>query len=167
MRAYNRAMQQIENATQGVLLYPRSIETLASALRTLKKKHSLSHLTLLVVAQRQDSIDYSALQSILDLEFPQEKNEIVTIPLKGIMQKSWSTLKRHIAFEPMPVTNDENRKNKMRVITLHQSSLIQHLATKLERSLLEIYCLHMGKVGFVAKVSQSAAAKTELEIIEL
>lgn len=160
-------MQHIENATQGVLLYPRSIETLASALRKLKKKHSLSHLTLLVVAHRQDSIDYTALQSILDLEFPQETNEIVTIPLKGIMQKSWSTLKRHIAFEPMPPANDENRKNKMRVITTHQRNLIQHLATKLEKTLLETYCLHTGKAGFVTKVSQSAAANTELEIIEL
>ena len=156
-----------ENTTDGVLLYPRSIEALASAVRTLKKKHSISHLTLLVIEHRQDKIDYAALQSILDLEFLQAKYEIVTIPLKGIMQKSWSTLKRHIAFEPMPIANDENRKNKMRVITLHQRSLIQHLATKLERSLLEIYCLHIGKVGFVTKVSKSAAAKTELEIIEL
>lgn len=160
-------MQHIETATQGVLLYPRSIETFASALRTLKKKYSVSHLTLLVVEQRQDSIDYSALQSILNLEFPQETNEIVTIPLKGIMQKSWGTLKRHITFEPMPPANDENRKNKMKRITTHQKSLIQHLATKLERLLLEIYCLHTKKVGFVAKVNQSVSAASELEIIEL
>lgn len=158
---------QNENPVEGVLLYPRSIEMLASAVRTLKKKHSLTHLTLLVIEHRQDKIDYAALQSVLDLEFLQAKNEIVTIPLKGMMQKSWSTLKRSIAFEPMPSTNDENRKNKMRLITMHQRNLIQHLATKLEKTLLETYCLHTGKTGFMAKVSQSASAKIQLEIIEL
>lgn len=155
-----------EKSTQAVLLYPRSPESLASTLRTLKKQHSLAHVTLLVVAQRQDNIDYSALQSILDLEFPLEKNEIVTIPLKGIMQKTWSTLKRHIAFEPTPSPNDEHRKNKMRIMAGHNRHLIEHTATSLERLLLETYCLHTGKVGFVAKVSQSSAAP-QLEIIEL
>lgn len=153
-------------SVQAVLLYPRSPESLVSALRTLKKQHSLARVTLLVIAQRQDKIDYCALQSILNVEFPLEKNEIITIPLKGIIQKTWSTLKKHIAFEPAPSSNDEYRKNKMRVMARHNRHLIEHTVTKLERLLLETYCLHTGKVGFVAKVSQSSTAP-RLEIIEL
>ncbi len=157
----------IETPLQAALLYPRSIENLASAIRTLKKKHALSQLTLLVVAHRQDTIDYNALQSILDLEFPQAKSEIITIPLKGIMQKTWSTLKRHIAFEPMPLPNDEQRKNNLRAIATHRKHMIQHLATKLEILLLESYCLQSGKTGFVVRKDQPRPLASQPEMIEL
>ena len=160
-------MNQRELSQQGVLLYPRSIEILANTLRTLKQKYSLSSITLLVVEHRRDTIDYSALQSIVDLEFPEKKNEIVTIPLKGIMQKSWNTLKRSLAFEPAPQSHESDRKIKLRAITQHNREMIDHLALKLERMLLEMYCFRSRKVGFVTKASQSASTKKEAEIIEL
>jgi hypothetical protein len=156
-----------EPSTQAVLLYPRSIEILANTLRSLKQKHSLSGITLLVVAHRADTIDYTALQSIVDGEFPGADNKIVTIPLKGMMQKSWSTLKKSLELEPAPLTHEADRKSKLKAITYHNREMIDHMASKLERMLLEMYCFHSGKVGFATKVSQSASAKKEPEIIEL
>jgi hypothetical protein len=158
---------QLPKSLEAVLLHPHSAEALANAIRSFKKKYSPTHFTLLVISHRKDKIDYAALQSIVDLEFPKVTNKIVTIPVKGIMQKTWSTLKRNMEFAPTPQPNDANRKTKARSIASHNKHLLDYLAHRQERLLLEMYCLHAGAVGFALKRLQSATEKSQVEIIEL